>query len=310
MSKRFFAFGCSMTDYPWATWADALCTHYHNIPEEHWTTYNYGNSGMGNQHILDSLVYADLKHNFTDDDVICILWSSWCREDRIWADGCLSKNGSILNSRHSAKLSEFADNHFSLEHYVKTNVTAMHAANKAFNISWQAMIGANEEYNYDPDPADALLYEFCRMSDQLQNAFPTEANMHHEQQRLYRETPFFNDTDGHPNPGAHGWYAQQIVAPGLGITLNQSATDFMEDWRERIKVIDQQQQATLGRRGILRHSPNSLYGLEVTKHAEMPFVKTWADMWRSSSDKKNMDVGVLELLQRFVPIQLANQLDK
>lgn len=67
MSRRFFAFGCSYTDYNWATWADGMC---YDLDRQGWETYNYGNSGMGNEHILNSLVAADLKHQFTDDDVI------------------------------------------------------------------------------------------------------------------------------------------------------------------------------------------------------------------------------------------------
>lgn len=73
--KRLFTFGCSMTRYRWPTWADILSQE---IPEFH----NYGQSGGGNLYIANSLIEANFKHKFTEDDLVIVMWSSTTREDR------------------------------------------------------------------------------------------------------------------------------------------------------------------------------------------------------------------------------------
>jgi hypothetical protein len=73
--KRFFAFGCSMTSYGWPTWADIVA---HEIPE----SYNYAQSGGGNLFISCQVTEANLRHKFTDSDLVMVMWSSTAREDR------------------------------------------------------------------------------------------------------------------------------------------------------------------------------------------------------------------------------------
>lgn len=73
--KRFFAFGCSLTNYCWPTWADIISQE---TPE----FYNYGKSGGGNLFIANSIVEANLRHNFNSDDLVIVMWSSVSREDR------------------------------------------------------------------------------------------------------------------------------------------------------------------------------------------------------------------------------------
>ena len=73
--KRFFAFGCSLTNYNWPTWADIIATEVSEY-------YNYGQSGGGNLFIANSIVEANLTHKFTEHDLVIVMWSSVSREDR------------------------------------------------------------------------------------------------------------------------------------------------------------------------------------------------------------------------------------
>lgn len=73
--NRLFTFGCSTTNYGWPTWADILSTE---IPK----FYNYGKSGAGNLFISNSVVEANIKHKFDENDLVMIMWSSVSREDR------------------------------------------------------------------------------------------------------------------------------------------------------------------------------------------------------------------------------------
>jgi hypothetical protein len=73
--KRFFAFGCSFTNYQWLTWADIIG---HDI--EYYE--NWGKPGAGNHFIFNSVIEADARYNFKKDDLIIIFWSTKEREDR------------------------------------------------------------------------------------------------------------------------------------------------------------------------------------------------------------------------------------
>ena len=77
--NRFFAFGCSFTNYAWPTWADYIGR---NVGEY----YNFGASGSGNMAIFQQFIQAHKKYNFTKDDLVVIMWTNTTREDR-YIDG-------------------------------------------------------------------------------------------------------------------------------------------------------------------------------------------------------------------------------
>ena len=73
--KRFFAFGCSFTQYYWPTWADI-------VSKEFKESYNYGCNGAGNFFIYQSLIEAILRHKINKDDLVMVMFSNVTREDR------------------------------------------------------------------------------------------------------------------------------------------------------------------------------------------------------------------------------------
>jgi hypothetical protein len=73
--KRFFAFGCSFTDYHWPTWADIIGKQ---IPYYE----NWGRMSAGNQFIFNSIIECDARYHFTKDDLVIVMWTSIEREDR------------------------------------------------------------------------------------------------------------------------------------------------------------------------------------------------------------------------------------
>ena len=88
--KRVFAFGCSFTFDKWPTWADIL--RQEMLDAEF---YNFGKSGAGNLMISSRIVEADKRFNFTDTDLILVMWSTFCREDR-WLHGSWLHPGNIF----------------------------------------------------------------------------------------------------------------------------------------------------------------------------------------------------------------------
>jgi hypothetical protein len=73
--KRFFAFGCSFTNYHWPTWADIIGNE---IPYYE----NWGRISAGNQFIFNSIIECDARHHFNQDDLVIVMWTSIEREDR------------------------------------------------------------------------------------------------------------------------------------------------------------------------------------------------------------------------------------
>lgn len=94
--RRLFAFGCSYTSYSWPTWAD-----YAGIDFD--VVQNWGMSGIGNRAIAERVAEANIKYQFTEDDVVIIQWSSHLRND-FWHQHSLPERhtgwktaGSIFN---------------------------------------------------------------------------------------------------------------------------------------------------------------------------------------------------------------------
>lgn len=75
MQTRLFTFGCSFTSYIWPTWADILGREFDFFQ-------NWGRIGAGNQFILQSLVECHHKNKISQEDVVCVMWTNVCREDR------------------------------------------------------------------------------------------------------------------------------------------------------------------------------------------------------------------------------------
>jgi hypothetical protein len=101
--KRFFAFGCSMTSYGWPTWADIISQE---IPE----SYNYAQSGGGNLFISCQITEANLRHTFTDTDLVMVMWSSIAREDRYVRGNWLTPGNIYTQNYYDDKfVNSFAD---------------------------------------------------------------------------------------------------------------------------------------------------------------------------------------------------------
>jgi len=94
--KRLFTFGCSFTSYEWPMWSDVMASQMPNA-----THINLGQAGSGNQLIAIRIAEANARYKFTKDDLVMVLWSTVCREDRYtddhwWCVGNTFSNSSKL----------------------------------------------------------------------------------------------------------------------------------------------------------------------------------------------------------------------
>ena len=71
--KRFFAFGCSFTDYKWPMWPEILS---HSVPNY----YNFGCAGSDNRLIYLRILEADCLYNFNEEDLIIVMWTNPWRD--------------------------------------------------------------------------------------------------------------------------------------------------------------------------------------------------------------------------------------
>lgn len=102
--QRIFAFGCSFTQYGWPTWADLIASQF---PDKKY--YNYGQAGLGNLGIMSKITEANNRYQFNENDLVMVMWSTFCREDRWVKSGWLGL-GNIFNSDYGDEwIKKYAD---------------------------------------------------------------------------------------------------------------------------------------------------------------------------------------------------------
>jgi hypothetical protein len=110
MIKRFFAFGCSYTQYSYATWADFVGCNFDEY-------YNYGRGGASNSFIMNRVVECDeiFKFNSETDTVIVMLsgFGRFSYLNKKWfTDGDLY---SYYNNTKDSKIKGFLEHMWSEE---------------------------------------------------------------------------------------------------------------------------------------------------------------------------------------------------
>ena len=245
MSKRFFAFGCSYTEYEWPTWADILGRHYHNMGYE---VYNFGNSGTGNVAIMHAVTKADSDYNFTDDDIICIMWTSWSREDRLarWdtqttesTPPTWDKFGNSLSNPHYD--ADWIKKYWSLENDVVNAITTRKLITKAFpQIKFQGSLVHNESMISDFDAMHDNLWDLYD-SMQFKNKFfnsddEGDKALAQKMAAEFRITCMF---DGHPLPCQHLHKVETMIGPQIGISsIDDDTRKWVDSWQQRIAVTE------------------------------------------------------------------------
>lgn len=196
---RLFTFGCSYTEYIWPTWSDIISK---DLDCE---THNYAKAGMGNQGIACRLVEANEKHNFTNEDIICILWSSWTRVDLFKEDKWITE-GNILNSDYYSD--DYLKNHWSEENDNIRNKTAILQGN-AFVQQFTNNI-------------------FNGHIRKIKENLPGHNNIFPDTKSVYG--------DQHPSILEHMNYVSKFVYPHLGYKLEEST----KNWCTHMETIVQQ----------------------------------------------------------------------
>lgn len=103
--KRLFTFGCSHTRHIYPTYADVLAQECSNA-----TFYNLGKAGSGNTLISFRIAEANQRYKFNKDDLLVVMWTTHCREDRFF-NGVWQCWGNVYNNNYYDEdfLKKYAD---------------------------------------------------------------------------------------------------------------------------------------------------------------------------------------------------------
>jgi hypothetical protein len=297
--SRFFAFGCSYTDYNWPTWADILCKHYHN---QGWEVYNYGNSGTGNVAIMHHINLADTLHNFTNDDVICVMWTSWSREDRLayWHDSTPGPNVWPQWNKYGNALSNslfderWIKMYWSLENDVVSSVTAMRMIKKCYpQIAFNGSIVHNEVNEHKTLDATNLFDTYNLLTPknsfyQTRNPdFQRVCNLENERM------PNIMQYDGHPTPGKHLWVVEKLIGPKIGISsVSDEIRAWVDQWDQRIVELDTKVDPLSSLPYNYRHDCDLLIRNETAEYAKRHWHLwgTQCPIWNPEPEQNTTDI--------------------
>jgi hypothetical protein len=221
--KRFFAFGCSYTNFVWPTWANIIADDL-DIPFENW-----GMSGSGNQSMHTRIIECDLKNSLTPNDLVIVSWSTWSREDRFlenhWKCG-----GNVFNNPYYGE--EFIKKYWSWENDILRNATTIHSINKAYNdiISYQMSLTGYPKFTGHGEMIPQFFRKLLGLEQEpddksIERFFENKLDM--PDTIMYPENSKFNGscTDQHPDIKAHLYIVENQIYPKLGLTLKQTTKD-------------------------------------------------------------------------------------
>lgn len=209
--KRFFAFGCSFTGYFWPSWADILSKE---MPQAEY--YNMGNSGSGNLMIMAKFTEANLKLKFTSTDLVMVMWTTFCREDRYYHNRWECPGNIFTQQTYDEKwVKKFADP----KGYLIRDLTLMSngtAYLKSLPCDSITLMSVPYNYQNEDDPSvKPIIYSFRQLVRQtppsmyeleLKGEFENGHEYYNEDQKKMVQ-------DYHPNPLRYRGYLEKLKFP-------------------------------------------------------------------------------------------------
>ena len=227
--KRAFLFGCSYTEYKWPTWANILQKDL-DIP-----VYNWGLSGIGNVGIHCRMLQCDIKHKFTSEDLIIVVWSSWTREDR-YIQGRWKNYGNLFNQ-------DFYDDTFRRKYWdwendVIKNSTSIISATKMFPIFYQASIVPITKPQDLYMPSEIYTETIDKLNrengliDFFHEQFPKIDDFNEIKNSRYDGIIF----DHHPDIKCHQKFVTDYIYPKLNLTMKDSTDQDIDSYWNQAKA--------------------------------------------------------------------------
>jgi len=245
MYKRFFAFGCSFTNFYWPTWADIIGKEFAEK-----TYHNYGLDGTGNESVFHRLTETHARYNINQDDLVIICWTNFAREDR-YIKGAWIPSGNVL-TYHNRYPSEWVKKYFDLRGALLKTSSVITGATHLLDstgceyhftsmmpmsfINQQDIIFADLEYQ-DIFDVYKKYYDKIKISmvEQLYVSLPVCRNPRPATIK-YKEEDKESFLDHHPTPKQHLKYVEDIILPSLSqpLIISNDTKLWAQDWDDRI----------------------------------------------------------------------------
>lgn len=215
--KRLFAFGCSLTRYGYATWADLAGANFDEY-------YNYARSGGSNSLMMGRLVEADNYFNFNKNtDTVLIMFTGIGRHSYyLKDDGWIVKGDlySYLSKNDDKTIEFFVKNMYSDKGAVYQSWLAIRTMKNllvAKNIPHKILLGIGydgylKQNEYNDEESIRKVMDIRTMIDEntaLNDWFSREEN-----RNSGPNTPFYtesNISDGHPNQRMHYEFLKKFL---------------------------------------------------------------------------------------------------
>lgn len=186
--KRVFAFGCSFTCYQYPTWANLIQKACVNAE-----FYNFGRSGGGNLFISSRIVEADRKFKFESNDLIIVMWSTFCREDRFVNEKWLIPGNIFTQGEYDDKfVSKYADP----KGYLIRDLPLIDlSTNYIKNLSSDSILLTSVPFDHQQDEKDTQIKNILNTYSSLIESFPKSIFEIEMNNQWSQEISFYFDFD-------------------------------------------------------------------------------------------------------------------
>ena len=224
--SRLFTFGCSYTRYTWPTWANIIAY------DRNLSLYNFGLEGLGNRGIAIRMFEADMKYKFKNDDIICILWSSWDREDR-FRDNRIDPQGSVF-SNDKVYGRKWIKKYYDDSNKIMKNIYDIYATNKIYKdqISWQA---SGFEYYKNDTFFENVTQEMSIYAKKIIDRYGSVLPKLYYWLDAETENSFEYLDDKHPDILKHLKLVEEQIYPTLGFKIDQNKKERLIEMHNLIK---------------------------------------------------------------------------
>lgn len=223
--KRVFAFGCSFTGYRYPTWANIMNK---NIPNAEF--YNFGRSGGGNMFIANRITEANRVYNFCESDLVMVMWSTFCREDRYLPEIGWSTPGNIYTQNDL----KFADKEYLMKYadpltFLVRDLSVIDITTQYIkSLNCDNLLMLSVPFNYQQDMNNTKVQYLIDLYSELEDSYydnifdlEMEGFWHHSSKYIESWTDPDYYQDYHPSPLRYANYLKKI-----GINLSDEAYQY------------------------------------------------------------------------------------
>lgn len=220
--KRFFAFGCSFTEHIYPTWADVVRKSFLSTE-----FYNFGRTGAGNLQISVRVAEANTRYKFNEDDLVMVMFSGFCREDR-WVKNRWQSYGNVYNNDYYDKsFYKYCDPlGYAIKDLGLIELTTNYLKNTPATVHLMPAFPINN-FTSDIKDDEATEQKIINLYETMYNEMPIP--LFNYLGSDYPKVNCGNYEDTHPNPWSHFEYIENNV-----MKLNDNSRIYAKEWTETL----------------------------------------------------------------------------